>query len=135
MVPYTGLNEWDPAPNSGVFVFPSATPPAAFTRDTSSESAAELVQRYVRYGSSPRGGQAMTLGAKVNALLDGRYNVSFDDIKAVAPAALRHRLILNFEGQADGIHPTAEAQPRIMQNVWTGLEPLLQESAAPIHAP
>jgi MoxR-like ATPase len=57
----------------------------------------------VRYGASPRGAQALALGAKVTALLDGRYNVSFDDVAAVAPAALRHRLLLNFEGQAEGV--------------------------------
>ena len=62
-----------------------------------------LVNQYVRYGSSPRGGQALVLGAKITALLAGRYNVSFDDVTAVAPAALRHRLLLNFEGQAKGI--------------------------------
>lgn len=68
-------------------------------------SPAGKVRRFVRYGASPRGGQAMVLGAKIRALLDGRYNVSFDDVAAVAPAALRHRLILNFEGQAEGISP------------------------------
>jgi MoxR-like ATPase len=68
-----------------------------------SESASESVRKYVRYGSSPRGGQALIIGAKIYAMLDGRYNVSFDDVKAVAPAALRHRLLLNFEGQAEGI--------------------------------
>jgi len=62
-----------------------------------------LVEKYVRYGASPRGGQAMVLGAKIRALLEGRYNVSFDDVTAVTPAALRHRLILNFEGQAEGV--------------------------------
>lgn len=67
------------------------------------QSPSRLVNDYVRYGSSPRGGQALILGAKVLALLDGRYNVSFDDLSAVAPAALRHRLLLNFEGQAEGI--------------------------------
>jgi len=67
------------------------------------EGSTEMVKRYVRYGSSPRGGQALALGAKVNALLDGRYNVAFEDIHAVAASALRHRLILNFEGQAEGI--------------------------------
>jgi MoxR-like ATPase len=67
--------------------------------------APETVRRYVRYGSSPRGAQAMILGAKVNALLDGRYNVAFEDVQAVAPASLRHRLLLNFEGQAEGIRP------------------------------
>jgi MoxR-like ATPase len=68
-------------------------------------SSNRLVQDYIRYGASPRGGQAMILGAKANALMDGRYNVSFDDITAVAPAALRHRLLLNFEGLAEGISP------------------------------
>ena len=63
----------------------------------------DMVTRYVRYGSSPRGAQALILGAKISALLDGRYNVAFDDVKAVAPASLRHRLLLNFEGQAEGI--------------------------------
>jgi MoxR-like ATPase len=65
-------------------------------------SLSPLVNQYVRYGSSPRGGQALVLGAKITALLAGRYNVSFDDVTAVAPAALRHRLLLNFEGQAEG---------------------------------
>lgn len=68
-------------------------------------SIAPRVKQYVRYGSSPRGGQALVLGAKITALLAGRYNVSFDDVAAVAPAALRHRLILNFEGQAEGVRP------------------------------
>ncbi len=63
------------------------------------------VNDYVRYGAGPRGGQALLLGAKALALFDGRYNVSFDDIAAIAPAALRHRLLLNFEGQAEGISP------------------------------
>jgi MoxR-like ATPase len=66
-------------------------------------TAPELVRKYVQYGSSPRGAQALIIGAKINALLEGRFNVSFDDIHAVAPSALRHRLLLNFEGQAEGI--------------------------------
>lgn len=66
-------------------------------------NASPLVKRYVRYGVSPRGAQALSLGAKVTALLNARFNVSFDDIKAVAPASLRHRLLLNFDGLADGI--------------------------------
>lgn len=66
-------------------------------------SSAPLVNQYVRYGSSPRGAQALVLGAKITALLAGRYNVSFDDVALVAPAALRHRLLLNFEGQAEGV--------------------------------
>jgi MoxR-like ATPase len=65
--------------------------------------APDLVRKYVRYGGSPRGAQAMVLGAKIHALLDGRFNVAFADIQAVAQAALRHRIILNFEGEAEGI--------------------------------
>jgi len=65
--------------------------------------ATEMTNRFVRYGSSPRGAQALVLAGKVSALLDGRYNVSFDDISKAAPAALRHRLLLNFEGAAEGV--------------------------------
>ncbi len=65
--------------------------------------ATPLVKQYVRYGSSPRGGQAIMLGAKIVALLAGRYNVAFEDIEVVAPSALRHRLILNFEGLAEDV--------------------------------
>lgn len=69
-----------------------------------SEAASPLVNQYVRYGASPRGGQAIILGAKVTALLDGRFNVAFEDVHAVATSALRHRMILNFEGLAEGIN-------------------------------
>jgi MoxR-like ATPase len=62
-----------------------------------------LVRQFVRYGASPRGMQAMILAGKITALLDGRYNVAFDDIRQAAVPALRHRLILNFEAQAEGI--------------------------------
>lgn len=65
--------------------------------------APELVRRFVRYGSSPRGAQALILGAKVRAILEGRGEVSQEDLRAVAHAALRHRIILNFEGQADAV--------------------------------
>ena len=68
-----------------------------------SPDAPPLLKKYVRYGSSPRGGQALILGAKITALLAGRYNVAFEDVRAVADAALRHRLLLNFDGLADGI--------------------------------
>ncbi|GAB4530672.1 MAG: MoxR family ATPase [Anaerolineae bacterium] len=61
------------------------------------------VRQYVRYGASPRGMQAMILGGKIMALLDNRYNVAFDDIRQTALPALRHRLILNFEAQAEGV--------------------------------
>lgn len=63
----------------------------------------EIVKQYIRFGASPRGAQAIILGAKVNALFNRRYNVAFSDVQAVAQAALRHRLILNFEGEAEGI--------------------------------
>ena len=63
----------------------------------------DLVKRFVRYGASPRGAQALLLGAKVLALLDGRFAVSCADVVKVARPALRHRLILNFEGQAEGV--------------------------------
>ena len=66
-----------------------------------------LVARYVRYGASPRGAQALVLGAKVHALLEGRYNVAFEDVQAVAYPALRHRVLLNFEGLAEGVTPDA----------------------------
>src|SRR5207244_12499721 len=65
--------------------------------------AAPMTKQFVRYGSSPRGAQAIILAAKLRAILDGRYHVARDDVRAVAPMALRHRLILNFEGQADGV--------------------------------
>jgi len=65
--------------------------------------APEVTRRFVRYGASPRGAQALVLGAKVRALADGRYNVSADDLKQLAAPALRHRVILNFEGEAEGI--------------------------------
>ncbi len=67
------------------------------------ERVPEIVKSYVRYGASPRGAQAMVLGAKIHALLDGRFNVAYGDVQAVAPPALRHRVILNFEGEAEGI--------------------------------
>ena len=68
-------------------------------------NAPERVKQFVRYGASPRGAQALIIGGKINALLDGRFNVSFEDIQAVAPSALRHRLLLNFDGLAEGIVP------------------------------
>lgn len=74
-----------------------------FATHPDSDSSPDMVMKYVRYGSSPRGAQALILGAKVKALLDGRYNVAVEDINAVAYPALRHRMILNFEGEAEGI--------------------------------
>lgn len=61
------------------------------------------VQRYIRFGVSPRGAQALVLAAKARALLQGRYNLSFDDLRAILFPALSHRFSLNFEGQAEGV--------------------------------
>ncbi len=72
------------------------------THPTSSRCA-PLVARYVRYGSSPRGAQAILLGAKVRALMAGRAHVSAEDIRSVVVPALRHRILLNFEGEAEGV--------------------------------
>jgi MoxR-like ATPase len=68
------------------------------------------IKQFVRYGSSPRGAQAIILTAKIKALLAGRYSVAVEDITSVAIPALRHRLIMNFEGQAEGIAPDALVQ-------------------------
>ena len=72
--------------------------------------APSIVRQYVRYGGSPRGAQALVTAGKILALMDGRFNVSVDDIRAAALPALRHRVILNFEGEAEGI--TTEAVVR-----------------------
>jgi MoxR-like ATPase len=67
----------------------------------------EHINRYVSFGSSPRGGQALLLGARVRALLDGRVHITYDDIDQIAIPALNHRLVLNFAAVADGIEPRA----------------------------
>jgi MoxR-like ATPase len=71
------------------------------------EWAPEAVTKYVRFGASPRAAQALVMGGKVAALMDGRYNVGFRDVAAVAHLALRHRLILGFEAEADGVDAEA----------------------------
>jgi MoxR-like ATPase len=68
-----------------------------------SEFAVDATRKFVRYGSSPRGAQAIILAAKIRAILDHRYHVAREDIRAVAHPALRHRIILNFEGQAENV--------------------------------
>jgi MoxR-like ATPase len=69
------------------------------------KDASPAARQYVRYGASPRGMQALILAGKIMALLDGRFNVAFADLKLAALPALRHRVILNFEAQAEGISP------------------------------
>ncbi|HHV59224.1 MAG TPA: MoxR family ATPase [Clostridiaceae bacterium] len=68
-----------------------------------SKFAPPIAKKYIRFGSSPRGAQAIVSAARIRAILEGRYNVAFDDIKYVAYPALRHRFFLNFEGVSDGI--------------------------------
>ncbi|MCC7105276.1 MAG: MoxR family ATPase [Chloroflexi bacterium] len=77
--------------------------------------APESTKKYVRYGASPRGLQALVLGAKIRAVLEGRFNVAYEDIRAVALPALRHRLILSFEADADGI-----SADRVISDVLAG---------------
>jgi MoxR-like ATPase len=67
-----------------------------------SGQAHELARKYIRYGSSPRGAQALVECGRVLALMNGRFHLSIDDVKAVAPAVLRHRIILNFDAHAEG---------------------------------
>ncbi len=67
------------------------------------DSAPDMVKRYVRFGGSPRGAQAMLLAAKIHALFEGRFAAAVDDVRWAMKPALRHRVILNFEGEAEGI--------------------------------
>ncbi|MBI4565428.1 MAG: MoxR family ATPase [Planctomycetes bacterium] len=69
------------------------------------EGGSDVARKYVRYGSSPRGVQALVLAGKILALMKGRYNVAFSDIREASYPALRHRLILNFEAEAEGVRP------------------------------
>ncbi len=82
------------------------------------EYAIEATNQYVRYGASPRGAQSLILAGKIKALLDDRYNVSFDDIRSILKSALRHRIILNFEGEAEG-QTTDRILDEILANVPT----------------
>ena len=67
--------------------------------------ATPVTNQYLRWGASPRGAQTMALASKVRALLEGRFNVSFEDIRRVYLPAMRHRVIVNFEAQAEGVSP------------------------------
>jgi MoxR-like ATPase len=67
----------------------------------------DQVRQYMRAGASPRGLQALVTCAQVRALLEGRFNVSIEDLQALARPALRHRILLNFEGEAEGLTPEA----------------------------
>jgi MoxR-like ATPase len=91
------------------------------------EHAPEITRRYVRYGASPRGAQALVLGAKVRALTQGRYNVSLEDIRALAAPALRHRVILNFAGESEGIDPDT-----LIAQVLDGVQAQSTRTAEPV---
>jgi MoxR-like ATPase len=67
------------------------------------DEAPDLVKRFVRTGGSPRGVQAMLLGAKIRSLFDGRFSASIEDVKYTALPSLRHRILLSFEGEAEGV--------------------------------
>lgn len=89
------------------------------------ESAPEVTRRVVRYGASPRGAQSLVLGAKVRALTRGRFNVSAEDVKALATPALRHRVILNFAGESEGIDTDkliAQVVESVQGDVFQNLE-------------
>ncbi len=86
------------------------------------EFAAAQANKYIRFGGSPRGGQAVVLAAKVRALLEGRYNVSFEDIRRVYLPALRHRILLNFEAQAENIPADAVLEDILKEVKEQGLE-------------
>jgi MoxR-like ATPase len=89
--------------------------------------APQVTNRYVRCGASPRAAQALILGAKVRAVTGGRYQVGYDDVRAVALPVLRHRVLLNFEAEADRVDPD-----RIVRELveFTPREPVLAGSGA-----
>ncbi len=97
---------------------------AAMASHPNGPFAVEATNKYVRWGASPRAVQALTLGAKLSALLDGRFNASFSDVKKVFLPSMRHRVILNFEGEAEGIS-TDEVLREILDNT-----PTMAEAAA-----
>jgi MoxR-like ATPase len=81
-----------------------------------SPGAPDMTRQFVRAGSSPRGAQALVRAAKIRATLAGRTNVALEDITAVAVPALRHRILLNFEGEAEGIQ-TADVVQKVVEHV------------------
>jgi MoxR-like ATPase len=84
-----------------------------------SAEAPDLAKRFVRYGGSPRGAQALLLAAKIRALFEGRFAASIDDIRGVVHPALRHRILLNFEGEAEGVK-TDQVIDAILKGVAEG---------------
>ena len=82
--------------------------------------ATKMVKQYVRFGSSPRGAQAVLLAAKIRALMDGRFSASADDVRVSALPALRHRMILNFEGEAEGVKTDT-----VLEEVLASIKPVV----------
>ena len=80
------------------------------------EKAPDFIKQWVRWGAGPRAGQYLILGAKARAILKGRYNASITDVKSVAPAVLRHRILTNFHAEAEGVDSDAVIQ-RLMETV------------------
>ena len=70
-----------------------------------SDEAPDYIQQYVTWGAGPRACQSLLLGAKANALLDGRVHASMDDVRYIAPPVLRHRLVTSFHAESDGVRP------------------------------
>jgi len=89
---------------------------ASFMGERRGAGGDEMVNRYVSFGSSPRGAQALILGGKVRALLDGRANLAFEDIDAIAPLALRHRVMLNYAAHSDAVD-AAQVVERVVKAV------------------
>jgi MoxR-like ATPase len=87
------------------------------------ESTSAFVREWVRWGAGPRAGQALVLGAKARALLEGRFAVTLPDVRAVAAPVLRHRLLLNFRGEAEGIQ-TDQVTERLLSEVRAPISPL-----------
>ncbi len=112
----TGMQAWV----RGILVAPHVRDFAAglivASHPSTDNTAPDSVKKYVRVGASPRGAQSLILAAKVRAALAGRFNVAVDDLVSVAPSALGHRILLNFEGEAEGIQ-TANVVQNIVSHV------------------
>ncbi len=104
--------------NYAVAISGFSRPEAVVGKTGTADKRTADVHRFIRYGASPRASQYLILGAKARAVLDGRFHVDFDDVKAMATPVLRHRLILNFHARAEGID-TDEIIRRILSQVRT----------------
>jgi MoxR-like ATPase len=91
--------------------------------------APDVAKRFVRYGSSPRGAQAVLLAAKIRALFDGRFAASVDDVRAAVHPALRHRVLLNFEGEAEGVK-TDQVLDEVLKSVPEGKVEKVEKAGA-----